>query len=152
MCGAGTEIRFGDAYRGIQPAGKDVFRSVLNIEAAWSAKILGFDVSEMVIVKDIEVGPYMDFAWFGPSATIVPRPGAIVTGLVASATASFVGLAPLDVSAFAGFDFSGSAVIGISAGRLFKSGGSNAAGLPSAHRVDGSSDQSLKRTPIVENP
>lgn len=117
--GSGTDPWSSDAFRGTTLEGKAAFRTVINVETAWYAKALGFDAAEAVIVKDIEMGPYLDLAWAGNAGTFGPGPDSGAAGVAISLTASFVGLAPFSVSSFAGFDFHGLPVLGIRAGRLF---------------------------------
>ncbi|MHB9152400.1 MAG: patatin-like phospholipase family protein [Spirochaetales bacterium] len=116
--GAGLALRSDDAYRGNALAGKAPLVIVANAELVWLAKMLEFDAGEILLVKDIEAGPYFDCAWLAGDGSS-PMPDVFAGGLTFSATTSFAGLAPFDVSVFLGLDSAGYPVLGFRSGRLF---------------------------------
>jgi len=116
--GAGLGLRSDDAYRGNALAGKAPLVMAANAELVWLAKKLEFDAGEILLVKDIELGPYFDCAWLAGDGS-GPMPDVFAGGLTFSATTSFAGLAPFDMSLFLGLDSAGYPVLGIRSGRLF---------------------------------
>lgn len=116
--GAGLALRSDDAYRGNALAGKAPLVIAANTELVWLAKRLEFDAGEILLVKDIEAGPYFDCAWLAGDGS-GPMPDVFTGGLTFSATTSFAGLAPFDVSILLGLDSAGYPVLGLRSGRLF---------------------------------
>lgn len=116
--GAGTVLEMEDAFRGTSPTASGAYVGVANFDLAWLADILDFSAGEIVLVKNIEAGPYYDIAW---SAALSGAPGetAFSAGLFLNLTASFAGLAPLDMAFFAGMGTGFSPVVGFRATRLF---------------------------------
>ena len=116
--GAGLALRSDDAYRGNALAGKAPLVIVANAELVWLANRLEFDAGEILLVKDIEAGPYFDCAWLAGDGS-GPMPDVFAGGLCFNATTSFAGLAPFDLSLFLGLDRFGYPVLGLRTGRLF---------------------------------
>ena len=116
--GAGLGLELGDAYRGNALAGKAPLVMAANVEIVWLAKKLEFDAGEILLVKDIELGPYFDCAWLVADGS-GSMPDTFTGGLSLSATTSFAGLQPFDMSLFFGLDKAGYPVLGIRTGRLF---------------------------------
>ncbi|MFA5852113.1 MAG: patatin-like phospholipase family protein [Spirochaetales bacterium] len=116
--GSGLALRSDDAYRGNALAGKAPLVMAANAELVWLAKKLEFDAGEILLVKDIELGPYFDCAWLAADGS-GPMPDAFAGGLTLSATTSFAGLAPFDMSLYLGLDSAGYPVLGLRSGRLF---------------------------------
>jgi NTE family protein len=114
--GEGISLLPGDAYRGPLPAGSSPLAVILNLDLVWLARALDFDAGETVLVKNIEAGPYFDYlALAGDGA----GSASFTAGLSVSLTASLAGLAPFDLSLFAGLDRTGFPVLGLRTGRLF---------------------------------
>jgi hypothetical protein len=116
--GVGVTLDRGDVYRGAAPSGAAPLAATASVELAWLAKPLEFDAGEILLVKDMEIGPYLDCAWLAADGSGA-LPDAFAAGLAYSTTLSFAGLAPLNLSLFLGFDGSGSLAFGIRSGRLF---------------------------------
>ncbi len=114
--GPGTALETADTYRGTLNSTPAPQAGLLNLDLVWLADILEFDAGEIVIVKDIEAGPYFDAYLLGGKADTVTGFSA---GLSLSLRASFAGLSPFDLSLFAGFDASGFPVLGLRSGRIF---------------------------------
>lgn len=120
MSGAGLSLERGDAYRGHALSGEAPLVLATNIELVWLARTLEFDAGELVLVKNMELGPYIDCAWLaGDGLGLSLRPEAYTVGLTYSTTLSFAGLTPIDLSLFAGWDSAGYPVLGVRSGRLF---------------------------------
>lgn len=116
--GSGLSVEPGDAYRGRDPSGTAPLAMVANLELVWLARALEFDAGEILLVKDMELGPYFDFAWLAADGA-GPLPDGYALGLAFGTTVSFAGLSPFSLSLFAGFDSQGSPVLGLRSGRLF---------------------------------
>ena len=114
--GAGLSLLSGDAYRGPLPATAAPLVAVLNLDLVWLARALDFDAGETILVKNIETGPYIDFLTLAGGGSPFQS---FTAGLTASLTASLAGLAPFDLSLFAGLDRTGFPVLGLRTGRLF---------------------------------
>lgn len=118
LSGQGLPLERGDAYRGNAVAGTAPLVAVSNLDVAWLARSLEFSAGELFLVKGIEIGAYLDFAWLAPGLS-TGAPTASVAGLSFAATISFAGLTPFDLSLFAGLDNAGVPVLGLRADRLF---------------------------------
>ena len=118
LSGAGLTLETGDAYRGNAVSGTAPLAAVANLDLAWLAKCLEFSVGELFLIKNIEIGPYLDAAWLA-SGTAFEAPKAFAAGLAFSATVSFAGLSPFDLALFAGLDGAGVPFFGVRADRLF---------------------------------
>ncbi|MCE1195998.1 patatin-like phospholipase family protein [bacterium] len=114
----GLALEQGDAYRGNAVSGAAPLVAVANLDLAWLARSLEFSVGEIFLVRDIEIGAYLDSAWLS-SGTAIEAPKAFAAGATFAATFSFAGLTPFDLSFFAGLDSAGSPVLGLRADRLF---------------------------------
>lgn len=114
----GLSLERGDAYRGNAVAGAAPLAAVANLDLAWLARSLEFSAGELFLVKDMELGAYLDAAWLA-SGTAFEAPKAFAAGLAFAATVSFAGLTPFDLSLFAGLDNAGLPVLGLRADRLF---------------------------------
>ena len=114
----GLSLERDDAYRGLLPAGQAPLAAAANLELVWLARVLEFDAGEILLVKNVELGPYLDGAWLAAdgSGTL---PDAFTIGMALSGTMSFAGLTPFDLSLFAGMDLEGNPAIGLRSGRLF---------------------------------
>ena len=121
--GQGLAVENFDDFRGVIPSGSSVFVSVTNAEIMWHARILEFDASESIVVKNIELGPYVDLLWGGGpvlgASLPGPEPSSIAGGIALSFTTSLIGLAPFDASVFVGVGSGWTPVLGIRVGRLF---------------------------------
>ena len=121
----GTGIGFlpGEVHRGTLPSGRAPLGATASLELPWHAGILEFDAGEIVLVKGIEISPFLDLAWqadpAGTASASELVPATWTAGLALATTISFVGLSPVDISLFAGLDASGSPVLGLKGGRLF---------------------------------
>ena len=119
VSGTGLSLERGDAFRGNLPAGTAPLAAAANVEIVWHAKMLEFDVSEIFLVKDVELGPYFDCVWLSADGSGAAL-DAFAAGLSLSFTWSFAGLKPFDLSLFAGLGSDGAPVLGIRSGRLFR--------------------------------
>jgi len=117
--GTGVSIDRGDAFRGNSPTGTAPLAAAANAEIVWFARKLEFDVGEILLVKDIELGPYFDCVWLA-SDGLGAAPDAFAAGLSLGLTWSFAGLKPFDVSLFAGLGSDGLPILGIRSSRLFR--------------------------------
>ncbi|MCE5255418.1 MAG: patatin-like phospholipase family protein [Spirochaetaceae bacterium] len=106
-----------DSFRGVLPTGSSDCVGVANSEIVWFARALECSLGEMLLVKDIELGPYFDCAWAGSASTL--NPDAFAAGLTLSLSASISGLKPFELSVFGGIGGSGDFVLGLRQGRLF---------------------------------
>ncbi|HEY9054080.1 MAG TPA: hypothetical protein VIO60_04605, partial [Rectinemataceae bacterium] len=114
--GVGTSLDAADTFRGTLNPTAAPLAGILNLDLVWLADILEFDAGEIVIVKDIEAGPYFDaYVLSGESVNI----RSFSAGLSLSLRASFAGLSPLDLSLFVGLDASGFPVLGLRSGKIF---------------------------------
>jgi NTE family protein len=118
LAGHGLSLERTDAYRGNDVAGAAPLVAVSNLELAWLAKALEFSAGELFLIKNIELGAYLDAAWLS-SGTAIEAPKAFAGGLAFSATVSFAGLSPFDLALFAGLDSAGVPILGLRADRLF---------------------------------
>ena len=118
LSGAGVSLEKGDAFRGIAPAGSAPLALAANAEIMWHSKKLEFDFGEILLVKNMELGPYFDCVWLGADGSGA-LPDAFAAGMSLSFTWSFAGLKPFDISLFAGMDGDGALVLGIRSSRLF---------------------------------
>jgi NTE family protein len=118
LVSAGTMLKRADAFRGPLVPGSAAFVAVANAELVWLARILEFDAGEIVIIKNIEVGPYFDCVWFDTCLSFAEI-STFSTGLSLSLTASFAGLSPFDISCFAGISSTMVPVFGLRSTRLF---------------------------------
>lgn len=116
--GIGQTIGREDAYRGKVPAGNAPLAAVANLELVWLARTLEFDAGEILLVKSVELGPYVDGAWLVGDGSDL-SPAALSLGLTLNGTISFAGLTPFDLSLFAGMDTEGNPSVGLRSGRLF---------------------------------
>ena len=116
--GPGLDLEREDAYRGILPAGKAPLATVANLELVWLARALEFDAGEILLVKNVELGPYVDGAWLAADS-LGSLPDACAIGMALSGTMSFAGLTPFELSLFAGMDLKGNPAFGLRSGRLF---------------------------------
>lgn len=114
----GLSLEREDAYRGKLPDGQATLAAVANLELVWLARALEFDAGEILLVKNIEIGPFVDGAWLVAGAS-GSMPDALAIGIAMSGTMSFAGLTPFDLSIFAGMDLEGNPFIGLRSGRLF---------------------------------
>jgi NTE family protein len=123
LLGTGTGFLPGEVYRGALPSGRAPLGATASLELPWHAGILEFDAGEIVLVKGMEISPYLDLAWQSDLACDASAselvPASWTAGLSLATTISFVGLSPVDISLFAGLDASGSPVLGLKGGRLF---------------------------------
>lgn len=117
--GTGVSLERGDAFRGIVPTGTAPLAAVANAEIVWHPKKLEFDLGEILLIKNIEFGPYFDCAWLGADGSGAV-PDAFAAGMGLSFTWSFAGLKPFDISLFAGIGGDGALVLGIRSSRLFR--------------------------------
>ncbi len=134
FAGPGTVPGISDPFRGPGTAERAPSWLFVNSELVWRARALGFEAGEMIIVREVEVGPFLDLrlpsalpaageasraaAAYGGSksgSTLVdvsgpermsmePAGSRAFAGLVLSASVSFMGLAPVDFSISAGVD------------------------------------------------
>ena len=118
LSGVGAELENEDGFRGLPPERSGIYVGVANFDVAWLANILDFSLGEIVLVKNIEAGPYYDLAW-SSSFQGDTSETAFYAGLFLNLTASFAGLAPLDVAFFAGMGTGYNPIVGLRASRLF---------------------------------
>lgn len=124
IVGSNLEFTDSETFRASLPTASAGRTLVANLEFAWLADKLEFSMGELVLVKDIEVGPSLDVAWAFDGPAFLPgtlAPDALFAGLSLSLTASFAGLAPGDITLFAGVDASLSPVLGLRSSRVFPS-------------------------------
>ncbi len=123
LLGTGIDFLPGEVHRGTLPSGRAPLGATASLELPWHAGILEFDAGEIVLVKGIEISPFLDLAWqadpAGTASASELVPATWTAGLALATTISFVGLSPVDISLFAGLDASGSPVLGLKGGRLF---------------------------------
>jgi hypothetical protein len=118
LSSTGTSIQPTDAFRGPSVPNSAAYVAVANAELLWLARILEFDAGEIVIIKNIEVGPYFDCVWIDANPSF-GEISAFSAGLSLNLTASLAGLSPFDISCFAGIGSGAVPVFGIRSTRLF---------------------------------
>jgi len=118
VSGAGVSLERGDAFRGTAPTGTAPLAAAANAEIVWHSKKFEFDFGEILLVKNIEFGPYFDCAWLAADGSGA-LPDAFAAGMSLSFTWSFAGLKPFDISLFAGIGGDGALALGIRSNRLF---------------------------------
>lgn len=85
-----------DGYRGIMPQDTPLPHAVFNAEVALNADRLSFSFGETLLVTRLDAALYLD--------AIESDSAAMATGLALTSTVSFIGLAPLTLTAFGGWD------------------------------------------------
>lgn len=122
--GTGIELGRREPYRGKPVALAAPFSAAGTFELAWLAQAFRFETGEIILVDSVELGPYVDLIWSAggspPASGSELLPKAFTAGLSISATLRFAGLAPFNLSFFAGMDGSTDLVFGIRSGRLFQ--------------------------------
>jgi predicted acylesterase/phospholipase RssA len=114
--GFGIPLLASDAFRGPLPSETSPLALVFNFDLVWLATALEFDAGETILVKNIEAAPYFDYVRLAGGTSDFES---FAAGLSLSLTASLAGLAPFDLSLFAGLDRTGFPVLGLRSGRLF---------------------------------
>jgi len=114
----GLSFSAGDAFRGTTPSGTAPTLAAAGLDLVWFAKSLEFAAGEVILVRNIEIGPYLDLAWKGFSASDGYAPDAFAVGLNANLSVSLVGLAPFDVACYAAVSSSGTLMVGLRSERL----------------------------------
>ena len=126
LAGPGTDNWPQDAYRGIAPAGRTGIRANTGAEFVWSARELGFGIAETFLIRDLELGAFVDLAWARaaswPATPAQAAPESGAAGLLVTGVWSLIGLSPLEWTAYAGLGFDGRVVLGLGLGRLFRPG------------------------------
>ena len=116
--GPGLEASDSDPYRSRPISGQYGLRSLFGAEAAWIARPFELSFGELFIIKKPELGFYADLSAAGDSGDeFVTR---LYLGVESSVGVSLLGLAPFELSSFAGRGSDGSGwLLGIKAGRWF---------------------------------
>lgn len=118
IAAVGLSFSAGDAFRGTAPSGAASTLMVAGLDLVWFAKSLEFAAGEVVLMKNIEIGPYLDLAWKGFSDSDGYAPDAFAMGVNANVSVSLVGLAPFDVACYAAVSSSGTLMLGLRSDRL----------------------------------
>ena len=92
----GFNLFANDGYRGIMPRDTSLPHAVLNAEVAFNADRLSFSFGETLLVARLDAALYFD--------AIESDSPAMATGLALTSTVSLIGLAPLTLTAFGGWD------------------------------------------------
>lgn len=116
---AGLSFNAGDAFRGTAPIGTAPVLAVGGLDVVWFARALEFAAGEVILVRNIEIGPYLDLAWNGFSATEGYSPDAFAVGLNINLSVSLVGLAPFDVAFYSAVSNDGTLSLGLRSDRLY---------------------------------
>jgi predicted acylesterase/phospholipase RssA len=117
--GPGVDAAAADPFRSAPIGGRAGSRFLARAEAAWIARPLELSFGELVIIEKPEIGAYADLSGARPSdgGGYETR---LTVGGTASAGFSIMGLAPMTVSAFAGYATDGAGwTLGLRAGRAF---------------------------------
>jgi predicted acylesterase/phospholipase RssA len=116
--GPGLEASDSDPYRSRPLSGQYELRSLFGAEAAWIARPFELSFGELFILKKPEIGFYADLSAAGdPGDELISR---LYFGIESSVGVSVLGLAPFELSSFAGMGNDGSGwLLGIRAGRWF---------------------------------
>jgi NTE family protein len=85
-----------DGYRGIMPDNTPLPHAIVNAEAALNADKLSFSLAETILVSRIDAALYFDM--------IESDTRSMAAGLALTTTASLIGLAPLTITAYGGWD------------------------------------------------
>ena len=92
----GFNLFANDGYRGIMPRDTPLPHAVLNAEVALNADRLSLSFGETLLVTRLDAALYLD--------AIESDSPALATGLAVASTVSLIGLAPLTLTAFGGWD------------------------------------------------
>lgn len=101
-----------DGYRGIMPDNTPLPHAIVNAEAALNADKLSFAFAETILVSRIDAALYFDM--------IESETRSMAAGLALTTTASLIGLAPLTLTAYGGWDITADApFLTLKVGSLF---------------------------------
>ncbi len=95
------DVFHNDGYRGIMPERTSIPHAIVNGELAVNMDRLSFAFAETILLTRVDLAAYVDHVESDSRAT--------AAGISLTTTAALIGLAPLSLTAFGGWDFAGEA-------------------------------------------